>query len=168
MSKNIVIIGMPGSGKTTIGSLVAKKLGMKFIDMDIELVKKENKTVIEMFAISEGYFRDSETNYAKELSQSNSLVISTGGGIIKRKENIHYLKQNSIIIFLNRAPENIISDIDIKSRPLLKESIDNVYKLYNERIHLYKKYCDIEILNDKTIEEAVEKISSVVNKQIKD
>lgn len=134
--------------------------------MDESLVKKEKKTVKEMFAISEEYFRNAETNYAKELSKENSLVISTGGGIIKRKENIDYLKQNSIIVFLNRATENIISDISIKTRPLLKEGVNNVYNLYYERIHLYKKYCDIEILNDTTIEEAVEKIASAVSEKI--
>lgn len=162
MKKNIVIIGMPGSGKTTIGSLVAKKLGMNFIDMDEMIVKKENKTIAEMFAISEEYFRNSETNLAKELSKENSLVISTGGGIVKRKENIDCFKGNSVVVFLNRQPENIISDIDIKTRPLLREGIDNVYKLYNERLHLYKEYCDVEIINDTTIYEAAEKIAQAV------
>lgn len=162
MSKNIVLIGMPGSGKTTVGSLIAKKLLMEFIDMDISLVKRKKMTVAEMFAISEEFFRNAETEYAMELCNKNSLVISTGGGIVKRKENIGYLKQNSIIIFINRSVENIISDIDINSRPLLKENIDNIYKLYNERIELYKKYCDIEILNEGTIDETTEKIISTV------
>jgi shikimate kinase len=162
MSKNIVLIGMPGSGKTTVGSLIAKKLLMEFIDMDKSLVKRKKMTVAEMFAISEEFFRDAETEYAMELCNKDSLVISTGGGIVKRKENIDYLKQNSIIIFINRSVENIISDIDINSRPLLKENIDNIYKLYNERIELYKKYCDIEILNEGIIDETAEKIISTV------
>lgn len=165
MSKNIVLIGMPGSGKTTVGSLIAEKLIMEFIDMDKNLVKREKMAVAEMFSIGEEFFRNAETEYAMELCNKDSLVISTGGGIVKRKENIDYLKQNSIIIFLNRSVENIISDIDICSRPLLKESIDNVYKLYNERIELYKKYCDIEILNEGMIDEVAEKIiSSVITK----
>lgn len=165
MSKNIVIIGMPGSGKTIIGSLVAEKLLMEFIDMDRNLEIREQMTVTEMFAINEEYFRNAETDYAMELCNIDSLVISTGGGIVKRKENIDYFKRNSIIVFLNRPVENIISDIDINSRPLLKESIDNVYKLYNERIELYKKYCDIEILNEGTIDKTVEKIISNVIKK---
>jgi len=166
MNKNIVIVGMPGSGKTIIGSLVAEKLDMQFIDMDKNLELKEQMTVTEMFAINEEYFRNAETDYAMELCNKDSLVISTGGGIVKRKENIEYLKQNSVIVFLNRPVEDIISDIDINSRPLLKESINNIYNLYNERIELYKKYCDIEILNEGTIGETVEKIiSSVILKK---
>ncbi len=166
MSKNIVIIGMPGSGKTIVGSLVAEKLLMEFIDMDKNLEIREQMTVTEMFAINEEYFRNTETDYAMELCNKDSLVISTGGGIVKRKENIDYLKHNSIIVFLNRPVENIISDIDINSRPLLKESIDNIYELYKERIELYKKYCDIEILNDGTINVTAERIISSVIKKI--
>lgn len=166
MSKNIVIIGMPGSGKTIIGSLVAEKLLMEFIDMDKNLEIREQMTVAEMFAINEEYFRNAETDYAMELCNKDSLVISTGGGIVKRKENIDYLKHNSIIVFLNRPVENIISDIDINSRPLLKESIDNIYELYKERIELYKKYCDIEILNEGIINVTAERIISSVIKKI--
>ncbi len=166
MNKNIVIIGMPGSGKTTIGFLVAKKLNMKFIDMDNEIERIEKKSISEMFSINEDYFRDAETRYTIELGKLNSFVISTGGGIIKRKENIDYMKVNSIIVFLNREPENIIGDIDVKSRPLIKDKINSIYKLYNERIPLYKNYCDIEILNDTTIEVVVDRIINAVSKLI--
>ncbi len=155
MSKNIVLIGMPGSGKTTIGLILAKKLNKEFVDTDELIVEKERKSIADMFAISEDYFRDAESMCAKELSNKNSLVISTGGGIIKREENIEYLKNNSIIIFLNRSPENIIRDVDIQKRPLLKDGIDNLYKLYNERINLYKKYCDFEVINDREIDDTV-------------
>ena len=156
--KNIVIIGMPGSGKTTVGLMLSKKLNMKFVDMDEYIVSAENKTVIEMFQISEDYFRNAESKCAKFLGSQSSLIIAAGGGIVKRKENIDYLKQNSIIIFLNRPPEKIVEDIDITKRPLLKEGKDKIYVLYNERLHLYKKYCTIEVLNDKTLDDAVNEI----------
>ncbi len=156
--KNIVIIGMPGSGKTTVGTMLSKKLNMKFVDMDDYIVSMENKSIIEMFEISEEYFRNIESKTAKILGNRTSLIIAAGGGIIKRKENIDYLKQNSIIVFLNRPPENIIEDIDITTRPLLREGRDRVFTLYNERLHLYKKYCNIEVLNDKTLDDAVNEI----------
>jgi len=156
--KNIVFIGMPGSGKTTFGKIIAKKLNMPFIDMDEHIELNEKKTIKEMFDISEKYFRDVESKYAIILGQLNSRVIATGGGIVKRKENIENLEKNSIIVFLNRPVENIISDINMSTRPLLKDGIEAVYKLYNERINLYKKYCHLEVYNDGGIEEVANKI----------
>ena len=156
--KNILIIGMSGSGKTTLGMMLSKKLNMEFVDMDAYIVSMENKSIIEMFEISEEYFRNAESTCAKILSKETSLVIAAGGGIIKRKENMDYFKKNSIIVFLNRPPEKIIEDIDIKTRPLLREGRDKVFTLYNERLHLYKKYCHIEVLNDKTLDDAVNEI----------
>ena len=157
---------MPGSGKTAVGRLVSKKLNVKFIDMDEFIAQKENKTITDMFAISEEYFRNVETECARELSKENFAVIAAGGGIVKRKKNINYLKQSSIMIFLNRPLKNIISDIDIKRRPLLKNNINAVYKLYNERIHLYKEYCDIEIINDRTKDETANSIAAAVHRLI--
>lgn len=159
MSRNIVLIGMPGSGKTTIGSLLSKKLNKKFIDMDELIEKTEEKSISDIFVIGEEHFRNIESNIARNLSnEKSSIVISTGGGIIKRKENIDFLKINSIIIFINRPLEKIIQDININNRPLLKRNTEDIYKLYNERILLYEKYSDLEILNDDTIECAVNKI----------
>ncbi len=158
MKKNKVIIGMPGSGKSTFGDMLSKKLFMNFIDMDHYIEQDENKTIKEMFAISENCFRDVETRCSKDLSKLNSHVIATGGGIVKRKENIDYLKENSIIIFINRPIENIIKDIDIDTRPLLTGEKEKIYKLYSERIDLYKKYCDIEIENTGKMSETLDKI----------
>ncbi|WP_313339100.1 shikimate kinase [Sedimentibacter sp.] len=158
MSRNIVLIGMPGSGKTVIGKETAKKLNMIFVDMDEMIQAKESKSIAEIFKDGEEYFRSLETDCAKELGNKNSLIISTGGGIVKRKENIDYLKRNSIVVFINRHPDNIVKDVDIQKRPLLSNGIDNIYKLYNERIDLYKKYCDIEVINDKEINDSVEDI----------
>lgn len=165
--KNIVLIGMPGSGKSTIGLMVSQKLCMKFIDMDEHIEKKEHKTIKELFAISEECFRDAETRCAEELSKMDSCIISAGGGIIKRKENIDFLKQSSTIVFINRSVEDIVGDIDMSTRPLLKDGIKKVYDLYDERIKLYKSYCDIEILNDGSIQEAVNKIISNAEKHDK-
>lgn len=163
MSKNIVIIGMPGSGKTTTGKLVAEKLNRKFIDMDDYMVKYDGKSIKEMFSISEIYFRDIESKCSVILGKLSSLVIASGGGLVKRKENIDALKENSIIIFLNRPVENIIKDIDASTRPLLADGKERLYTLYNERIQLYKSYCDIEIVNEDTIETVVDQIIKSVN-----
>ncbi len=156
--KNIVLIGMPGSGKTTIGKLLAEELGMSFIDMDDYIQKTEQKSIKVLFAQGESFFRDAETRCAEELSKLNSYVIAAGGGIVVRKENLGYLKKSSIIVFINRKVENIISDIDCETRPLLAEGAERLYKLYNDRIKLYKSYCHIEIPNNESAAAAVSEI----------
>lgn len=164
MKKNIVLIGMPGSGKSTIGFLLSKILNMQFIDMDEYIEKFENKTIEEMFYISEDYFRDVESKVAHFLSKCNSHIISTGGGFIKRKENIELFKDNSIIVFINRPLENILKDIDESQRPLLKDNKEKLFTLYKERIDLYKEYSHIEILNNGTALDAVNLIVEGVEK----
>jgi shikimate kinase len=156
--KNIVLIGMPGSGKSTIGHMLSRKLQMKFIDMDEHIEKREQKTIKDLFAVSEECFRDAETRCAKDLSTVDNCIISAGGGIIKRKENIDFLKQSSTIVFINRCVEDIVSDIDMSTRPLLKDGIKKVYDLYDERIEMYKSYCDIEVVNSGEIAEVVKDI----------
>ena len=89
-------------------------------------------------------------------------VISTGGGVIKRSENIEYLKENSTIIFIDRSIEDIISDVNILSRPLLKDGAGKLYELYKERYDLYKKYSELTIINKGLLEEVVEKIVSKI------
>lgn len=162
MRGNIILIGMPGSGKTSLGKIIADKLNKAFIDMDDYIELKESKSIKEMFAISEEFFRDLESKYSILMGELDSHIIATGGGIVKRKENIRNLKKNSLIVFINRPIEDIVSDVDVKSRPLLKEGVEAVYKLYSERINLYKKYCHIEISNtgeiDKVADLIIEKV----------
>lgn len=163
MVKNIVLIGMPGSGKTTIGYELSKKLSMNFIDADNYIEENEKSSISNMFKISEEYFRQIETKYIAGLSKLYSTVIATGGGVIKNENNMLLLKNNSIIIYLNRKVDDIIKDIDISNRPLLKNGKDRLYELFKERHHLYQKYCDIEILNDGSIVDAVDKIIDIIN-----
>lgn len=156
--KNLVLIGMPGCGKTAIGRIISRVLHMTFVDVDRYIESTENKTISELFSVSEEYFRDIESKCAKEIAGGFNKVICTGGGIIKRESNITNLKENSFVVFINRPIENIISDVDISTRPLLKDNKEKLYNLYNDRIDLYKKYCDIEVINDKDLEYIFKKI----------
>ena len=161
MNKDIILlIGMPGCGKTTIGKELAKDINYDFYDMDKYIEKISNKTIKELFNINEEYFRDYETRACVELSNKNKVVISTGGGVIKRKKNIELFKGNSIIIFIDRPIEDIANDIDTNSRPLLAEGKSKLYNLYSERYNLYNKYCDLKIFNDGTINDIIYKIKS--------
>ncbi len=162
MIKNIVLIGMPGSGKTTIGYELSKKLDMNFIDADSYVEENEKSSISDMFEISEEYFRRIESKYIEELSKLNSTVIATGGGVIKNENNILTLKNNSIIIYVNRKIDDIMKDIDISKRPLLKNGKDRLKELFKERHHLYQKYCDIEVVNDSGIIDIVNRISTLI------
>jgi shikimate kinase len=162
VKRNIVLIGMPGSGKTAIGRLVAEGLGLQFYDVDEYIEDTERKSIKEIFTRGEDHFRDIESAAIKEISGKSPAVIATGGGAVKRNENMEALKGNSIIIFLNRPLENIIKDVDMASRPLLAGGVSRIYELYEERYHLYKKYSDYEILNDAGFEDAVDKIMSLL------
>lgn len=159
---NIVLIGMPGCGKSTIGEILADKLNYKYIDSDNYIEKKSGNTIDELFKIGENHFRKIESQIIKEVCSGKMAVISTGGGVVKNSTNIEILKENGIVIFINRPIEEIASDINMATRPLLKEGTDKLYQLYKERYDLYKKSCDIEVINDTSIEEVIKKIEEFI------
>ena len=162
MKSRIVLIGMPGSGKTTIGKILAKQLKIKFYDMDDYIQEMTSKTIAELFEKGEDHFRNIETQACRELSEKNNILISTGGGVIKKKENIDILKQDSIIIFLNRPVENILQDVDVSKRPLLKDGKEKVLNLYKERYELYKEAADKIVINNGTINDVIHELKEIV------
>lgn len=165
-TKNIVFIGMPGSGKTTIGKLVASRINREFIDMDEYIVKREGCSISEIFSKGEDAFRCIETKVIEELSILSGVVISTGGGVVKNLVNMDKLSENSIIFFINRPVENIMKDIDINVRPLLKSNNKALYDIFDERYELYKKCCDIEINNNEDLEIVLDRITDIIVHQL--
>ena len=162
MKNKVVFIGMPGCGKSTIGKLVSKELNLKFFDMDKYIEDMTSKTIPELFETGEDYFRDFETLACKELSEKSKILISSGGGVVKRKENIEILKKESYIIFIDRPIEELLNDIDISKRPLLKEGREQLIKLYEERYELYRSSADEIVKNDKGIRDAINKIKKLL------
>lgn len=158
MKPNIVIIGMPGSGKTTFGSKLAEKLGLIFFDADAYLEEMQSESIQELFAVSEDFFRCVETESLRGLSAKKGVVIATGGGAVKREENMAILRKSGITIFIDRAPDDIVKDVDIVSRPLLAKGRQEIYALYNERIGLYREYADYCAINDSEISVVLERI----------
>ena len=152
--QNIVLIGMPGSGKSTIGKALAEKLGRYFIDTD-DVITEKHGVISDIFAKNgEAYFRDIETEAVKATAKNGGIVIATGGGAILRKENVTALKQNGVIFFLNRPLEDIIPTSD---RPLSSD-IESLRKRFEERYPIYKATGDFEIAIDGNIENAVNRI----------
>ena len=158
--ENVVLTGMPGSGKSTIGQLLSKELGKEFIDTDALIVEKEKREISDIFAKDgEAYFRDVEAEIIKEVSLKKNCIISTGGGVILREENVKNLAANGKIYFLDRKPEDLVPTDD---RPLANEK-SKIMKLYEERLPIYKSTCD-EIINAEVgIDKTVETMLGIIN-----
>lgn len=137
--ENLVLIGMPGCGKSTLGRLLAEATGKTFIDTDVSIESSEGKSIPDIFAENgEGFFRNAEAKIVAETGKENSLVIATGGGTVLKKENMDALRQNGKIIWLRRPIEKLATS----GRPLSKDfaSLQEIYRL---RAPIYERYADI-------------------------
>jgi shikimate dehydrogenase len=150
--KNVVLIGMPSSGKTTIGAELAKLLHKDFVDIDAQIVSKIGMPISNYFEqYGENAFREIETEVTKEFAGKNNIVISTGGGCIKKPENMLYLSMNGVILLVERDLSKLIVG---EGRPL-SSSINAIEKMYQERFPLYMRYSQKSIQNNTTTEYAV-------------
>ena len=120
-------------------------------------------TIPQMFEISEDYFRERETICCQEVGQLEGYIISTGGGVIKNSKNIEALRENGMIIYIDRPVEAILNDVEISTRPLLKDGPEKLYDLYHERHELYLQACDFHILNNNSLESVVDHIIQMID-----
>lgn len=156
---NIVLIGMAGCGKSTVGNVLAEKLGKELVDTDEMIVNTENKPIPEIFAEKgEDYFRWCENVAVNLAGREKSQIIATGGGVITREENYKPLKQNGIIVFINRDADLLPTN----GRPL--SQMHGVKALYEKRMPLYRQFADIEIDGNGTIDEVAERIIKELEK----
>ncbi len=152
---NIVLTGMPGSGKSTVGKYVAVATGKSFVDTDELIVKKAGMEIADIFKkYGEPYFRDMESEVIKELSLQTGLLISTGGGAVLRESNVWELKRNGKIYFINRPLENIIPTDD---RPL-SDNEEKLAGLYKERLPIYMKTADAVVDANADVDKVVHRL----------
>lgn len=152
---NIVLIGMPTCGKTTLGKLLAEKLDREHYDIDDIIIKDRKKMITDIFSNEgEKAFREYEKKAVKEVYKKEGVIISCGGGTILDQENVNLLKQNGILIFLDRDLDKLAYD---ETRPITS-SKEKLEKIYKERYDIYTSVKDITIKNNDTKKQAVERI----------
>lgn len=157
--QNIVLVGMPSSGKTTVGGILAEKTGLELADTDEYIVKEIGMPIADYFAkFGEAEFRKIEKETIAELSGTGGKVIATGGGAVLDKDNIRALKQNGVIVFLDRALNNLVATDD---RPLSSER-DKLERLYAERYDIYKACAEVHIDANTTPEAEAEAILEAI------
>ena len=154
--RNIVLSGMPASGKSTVGKLVADHLGRELIDTDRLIVEREGHIPTIFKEKGERYFRDLETSVIKEVAALSGKVISLGGGAVMRPENVEALRHNGAIFFIDRSPEYLIPTDD---RPLADKK-EKILRLYKKRIDTYMSTADFIIDGDCDPEDVAD---SVIN-----
>lgn len=167
--KNLVLIGMPGSGKTKMSALLAQRFGLEVVDTDALVVEAAGMTIPELFdRFGEAHFRDLETQAVERAAALKGAVIATGGGVILRPRNMEALAKTGVIFFRDRPPEAIVGE-DHKGRPLVGADKDaareRIFRLYGERIALYKRYAHHYIPPTDTYQEAAELIATIFEKE---
>ena len=160
---NIILIGMPGCGKSTVGVILAKTLGIGFVDTDLIIQQRENRllqNIIDTDGID--YFLNCEADAVKSLDCDN-CVVATGGSVVYREDAVQHLKSNGKIIFLDVPLDEIKRRLNnINTRGIAAKKNKSIEDIYNERIALYNKYADVIIKTDgESVEKTVEKICKI-------
>ena len=158
---NIVLIGMPGCGKSTVGKILAEKLSKNFIDTDLEIERKTSRKIPEIFSENgEEFFREIEAEIVEENGKILGAVIATGGGAVLKTENRNALKQNGITVYLKKD----LSQLSIEGRPLSK-NYETLQKLYDERKFVYESFADFSVDVDSDADVTVERIIEKLNEK---
>ena len=164
--KNIVLIGMPGVGKSTAGVVLAKVLGYEFIDADLIIQQQEGKLLREIIAeVGTDGFIEVENRVNSQIEVEKS-VIATGGSVVYGKEAMQQLREIGTVVYLKVSYDILEKRLhDIKGRGVVLKDGQDLRGLYEERVPLYEKYADITVCEDNlNVEQTIEKITEQLNK----
>lgn len=168
---NILLIGFMGTGKTTISKCLSGLLQMQEVDTDQRIVKKEGCSIPEIFEnYGEPYFREAETSVLKELEKEKGLIVSCGGGIVLKEENLASMRKQGKIVLLTATPETILERVkEDTNRPILKGNmnVEFIESLLNKRKDRYLEAADLIIGTDgRSIEAICQEIISGVQQDV--
>ncbi len=166
MDRHVFLIGMPGSGKSSLGRRLAGRMGVPYVDTDTLITEMTGMTVQQIFdGPGEQAFRNAETNLLMYLADQKPAIVSTGGGLVMREENRLIMRNQGIIILIDRPLEDILSDIKLDRRPMLAlKGKDEVVRLYETRIDTYKKVADAVLDNSQGFTNGIMNLEKTVLK----
>ena len=163
MEKNIVLIGMMGCGKSTVGTLLARALDRELVDTDHLIEEREGRSIPDIFASEgEGYFRDRELEISQELAAQSGLVIACGGGLPLRQDCMAALKGSGTVFFINRDPGVIYDTVSMKHRPLGQGGREDFLERCARREPVYRQWADYVIQGHSEAVEAAQRILEVL------
>lgn len=164
--KNIVLIGMMGCGKTTVGRRLAKRLERRFVDTDQYIEAAQGRSIPEIFAHQgEAYFRDLERETAETLARERDLVIACGGGLPTRAEAIAALKASGVVFWLNREPAVIYDTVSMAHRPLGQGGKEAFLERFRQREPIYRRWADYIIEGHTQAAEAAGRIAALYERE---
>ena len=157
--QNLILIGMMGCGKTTVGTLLARTLDRELADTDVIIEARAGKTIPAIFSEhGEAYFRTLEHAVSKELGKREDLVISCGGGLPLRDGAITALKETGVVFWLDRDPGETYDSLDKSGRPLAQAGRSDFLARYEARVPVYRRWAD-HIIRSKTPEDAADAVA---------
>lgn len=165
MDYNIMLIGFMGVGKTTVSKVLSKELSMPEVDMDAYIVRREKMEISDMFeTYGEEYFRKVETDCLIEIQKEKGRIVSCGGGVVVKDENIEHMKDGGVILLLTATPQTVYERVkDSTNRPILNGhmNVEYIEELMNKRKARYLEVADIIISTDnKNVKEIVGEIKT--------
>lgn len=162
MSQSIVLIGMMGCGKTTVGRLLAQELGLELVDTDALIEQRQGRSIPDIFARDgEPYFRALELELCRELSGRRGLVIACGGGLPLQDQAIAALKENGLVFWLDRDPGETYDGLDVSGRPLAQGGREDFLARYALRSPIYRRWADFILVKPESPEYAQNRISTI-------
>lgn len=164
-ANNLILIGLPGSGKTTIGKYLAHILQWEHIDTDDLIIQLSGQSIPTLFTQGEAYFRQWERKAIASIPHKRNRVISTGGGVVTQEETMELLQEIGTLVYMERSIENILHTSPTQGRPLLEaDPVKNLEKLYRDRKDLYLRYQNFMIDNNQSVSCTIKDLLTIIER----
>ncbi len=155
---NLYLVGLPGAGKTTVGRIVARRLNLRFVDLDRLITQREGATIHELYGQGEDSFREKEIAALKWVNENlDRCVVATGGGIVERSENVDLLREETVL-YVVRHPRSILTTLNTDKRPVFHDDPTRIYPIARRRIPIYESIADARVTNNRSLRSCIGRV----------